>query len=739
MGLASVGGPSLDADPRFLAALRKSNQQEWQWQPPWSTPPAPEPPPPVNASVPEWLTGPYLEEQDKNTQPAIETSSDKGISFDQEFVEPAVEPAPTTVNGPDSMSLSGFLVELHSCKSFEDIVKLALDRPFATNPLRSHAAFRHLLKQNPPSNTILDFVENPELHSAEARNLQYLAATQLESIATNHGAADTFCRWISKQIAAGLLSHEELVSVLTSVTGFSNTEDWKSAYQSLYRKLFACIAESLSYDKNPQIRAFKSLLRKIPQVALSQTAQRLGLELLRSHTHLDLQNQESCLRAFLKHWDITQEASVLADKLGHQRMDEYLSLLGLLQIFPLKMIKNCLRDASKELLIYLLMLDNPGDTTLHPLRKLTELGLKPWQDFANNKAWQDLEHDLAQKDLKIVSNYMYVSHMGSRTMCIFVLKHWYTRAFLKTSTAYSSPLPSLLSKFKELDREKPHQKSFVNLLLAIGSLKCPFPLEFQRCLLGLLHALDMFGTISALLTYRESGLKFDLPVVIDEIHYHLAHGRKRIAYNIFQGTKTLSFEHVPELADIILANPNLRPRTALCYHLDRNRRLSRWRTTAHGRLPRPVSRVEMINRIALDYAKAEHLSPRQAYKWVHRCYVACKDERLPIRPEMTRALVLAGCGRYLRRWRWVNTARFSWILALVREVEGDEAADRLDHLVWQWRGKVLSHRLARKKREKALGLRHGDLLPPEPQPRWWLQKTPSGHQPSAKWRKEDGE
>lgn len=737
VGLASLGGPSPAEDPGFLAALRKRNQQEWQWQPPWSSPPAPEPPPPVFSSLPEWLTRPYLEEQDDNTRLAIEIPFDEEIALDKKSTEPAVAIA----NGPESMPLADFLVDLDSCNSFEDVVELALDRPFAMHPLHSHAAFRHLLKQNPPLDTILDFVEDSKLHSTEARNLQYLVATQLESIAIDHIAADIFCRWIPKQIGIGLMAHEELMSILTSVTSFSNIKARKLVYQSLYRELFASVAESLSYNGNPQVRAFQSLLRSVPQVALSQSAQRLGLEIVRSHIQLDLQRQASCLREFLEDWDIIQEPSVLAETLDSKRMDGCSSLLCVLQTFPPEMVKDCLQDASKELLNYLLMMDSPGDTTLIALRRLEEIGFEPWKDFAFIKVWKDLEYDLAQKGLKIVSNY--VNHMDPRSTCIFVLKHWYTSTLPGTSTKYSSSLSSLLIKFEELNRENPRQKSFLNLLIAIESFKYPFPLEFQKRLLGLLRALNMSSTITALITSPKIDLKFDLAVIIDEIRAQLANGQRRIAYNIFQGTKALSLEHVPELAEIIIGNPNLRPRTAFCYHQDRNRRLSLWRTKTHSRIPQPISRVEMLNRLALAYAKAEHLSPRQAYKWAYRCYTACKSERLPILPAMTKALMFAGCGRYLQQWRWVGTARFTWILDRVREVEGAEVADRLDELVWEWRGRVLSHKRARREREKALGA-HGFLVPVSEQERrrqrrWWLEKTPSGHQPSAVWRKADGE
>ena len=667
-----------------------------------------------------------MEEQDNNdTRPAVETP------FDKELVESAA----TIANGPESTPMADFLVELDSCNSLEDIVKLALDRPFATNPLRSHAAFRHLLKKNPPLDTILNFVQDSKLHSTESRNLQYLVATQLESIATNHRAADVFCRWVSKQIATGLLLHEDIMSILTSVTGFSNTKARKLAYQSLYRELFASIAESLCYGKNPQIRAFQSLLRNIPRVALSQTAQMLGLEIVRSHVHLDLQLQRACLRAFLEDWDIIQEPSLLAKNLACKRVDQCSSLHAVLQTFSHEMVKDCLRDASKELLNSLLITNNHGDTTLNRLRKLQEFGFETWEDFAHIKVWEDLEYDLAQEGLNIVSEY--VTRMDHRSICIFVLKHWYTPTLLlRTSTDCSSTLTSLLSKFEEINRENPHQKSFVNLLNAIESFKYPLPLDFQKRLLGLLRALNMSGTVTDLIISPETEPKFHLTVIIDQIRYHLANGQKRIAYNIFQGSKALSLEHVPELADIIIENPNLRPCTAFCYHQDRSRRFSLWITAANGRIPRTISRVAMLNRIALSYAKAEHLSPRQAFKWVYKCYIACKKEKLPILPDMTKALVYAGCGRYLKQRRWVATRQFTWVLDRVREVEGDEVADQLDELVWGWRGKVLSYRRAQKARQEVLGYRPAGV---PKQGRWWLRRTPSGHRPSSKWRKADGE
>ena len=203
----------------------------------------------------------------------------------------------------------------------------------------------------------------------------------------------------------------------------------------------------------------------------------------------------------------------------------------------------------------------------------------------------------------------------------------------------------------------------------------------------------MSGTILALIaTPSLTRMRFNVYVVIKQIYCHLSAGKHRIAYRIFQSYPSIPLEHVPGLAEVIISKKDLHQDTALHYRHRRQRWLKFFRHDADF-LTR--IRTNQLNNMALAYAKAPHLTPRMAWRQVHYCYRALRRDRLPLTADMTKALTYAGVIRYLEAEAWMSTVRFQWVLGHVREVEGADVADRLDRLVWEWRGRVIEKRRAR--------------------------------------------
>lgn len=656
---------------------------------------------------------------------------------------------PTLKNLPISALSLEFMVNLGSCTAIEDLKNLALESPLSTSPLRSHAAFRQLLKQEPSLHTMLDFIEDSELHCAESRNLQYLVASQLGKIVMGHDKVDLFGRWLEKHIALGLCSHEVVLSILTAITGYSSNKAKRAVYQALYRAIFDGLQKCGLYNQSTQICAYHALLGNIPQGRLPLTMQKFGIEIVEMHAQSDTERQRSSLRLLLRDWEISQELSGFESEPTLLQTGGASQLFRLLETYPRDLVQYCLKGASRKLFSFLLMLDGPGEAVVNQIRKLSDLGFNKPEAFTEITVWEQIENEIARKDFKFLASY--VAGMDSQSVCRFVLKYWYASLVGQSAdTENSSFASSLLEKFDDIARARPHQKAFVSLLSAVHYFGYGFGIHFQELLIGLLRALNLPATIVAVMTAEHlTKLKFHPNVVLAQIRYFLAFGEKRSAYLIFRGYRCLTLEQIPELADIIIGNPDLQPNTALYYHYQRARYI-KGRNMMPAKLPLGLPRVERLNRMALAYAKAEHLSPRQAYRLTHACYHACKAERLPIQPDMAKALTFAGCIRYLEEWHWMSTKRFEWILSVVREVEGEETATRLDELAWQWRGSVID----RQRLQQSEGGPISERLcltykaPPEesheapPEKRndghWWLRRTPSGHPPSFKWRKGDG-
>ena len=119
------------------------------------------------------------------------------------------------------------------------------------------------------------------------------------------------------------------------------------------------------------------------------------------------------------------------------------------------------------------------------------------------------------------------------------------------------------------------------------------------------------------------------------------------------------------------------------------------------RPPVPNLRVHLIHQIAYAFAYHTPGDARRAFRNVHYCYRGLVRSGAPLRPLMSKALVTAGVIRPLQDGENVPTARFRWILDVVREVEGEGVAELLDRMAWEWRRRnaVLKEERERLKRQ----------------------------------------
>ncbi|THY42906.1 hypothetical protein D6C99_07276 [Aureobasidium pullulans] len=104
-------------------------------------------------------------------------------------------------------------------------------------------------------------------------------------------------------------------------------------------------------------------------------------------------------------------------------------------------------------------------------------------------------------------------------------------------------------------------------------------------------------------------------------------------------------------------------------------------------LQNPLSEemVQLVHQAAYAMAKSPLLSSRMALRRVEDCRNYLEDRKAPLSSLMSRALVYAGVTRPLREGVWLSTEKFKNILSVVRNLEGDEVADRLDEAAFTLR------------------------------------------------------
>lgn len=99
--------------------------------------------------------------------------------------------------------------------------------------------------------------------------------------------------------------------------------------------------------------------------------------------------------------------------------------------------------------------------------------------------------------------------------------------------------------------------------------------------------------------------------------------------------------------------------------------------------------VALIHQLAHQYSEDTSLSQRGAWRAIYYLYRYLRDNKLPIGPLFTKAVVRTSIIRPMSEQRFVSARRLIWVCHRVAEVEGKAEAEKIEHLFWQWRGDMI--------------------------------------------------
>lgn len=781
MGLAPVGAPASSIEQSVFGKNTWSlGDQKWQWQAPTAAEPprvpfiqsrrakrcywlatdqSSEPPP-----LPPWLTQGAPEHTTSNFPTEEEGSSSLGDFFKALRHQPKPEKVTCRPRNDPHTEAEGspmrdfFQAVRRQPKSYpqpSSLRKVEAKRNAVSTVGRSTLEFRSMIGQNARMNTLIGFLEDTKLNHYKAHNLLHLVNAQLKKAVHDPEETRALCSWLGRQIALGLLPHDELEALMKVIMGRKDGSSSITSFEALYKTVFEGLSVSTLYhgENSQRLHSFNDYLMSLPKGAISRPTRMLGYELIRSLRDPDDNSLEMSLHDFLRSWvpsgnmepsgettskpfrfrateirtsfedtdtdktDIAQAARQQASK-----------LLDLLQQMPHQWLTPLLLGKDRPFFKRLLNADG-GSAVLEQLHRHSEASFLV-------KVLPQYEAILAHWSPVAIAKYL--EPKDHRAKCDFLLRNWYETELSHLSTPWISTASTLKARSERANEEHPERSPFINLLLSVRSLDYYPPATSQSRLIHLLRALDMSGTIVTLIAnHRTHHVAFDARVVLDEIRHHLSTGKQRIAYKIFINYHRLAIEHVPELAELIISRPNLHSETALRLRHRRQRYLGRTKEFTQDFWAVRALRINALNRMALAYAKAPHLRPIWAARKVHDCYHTLRTEHLPVQADITRAMVHAGVVRFLQEGQWVSTVRFLRILKIVRAVEGERVADELDRMVFEWRNKVLQRGRERRDRARRVGRRVGCFVKPE------FMRMVVGprrtRRPCAKWWKSDGD
>ena len=620
--------------------------------------------------------------------------------------------------------------DLRSCEDVEGVRNSfkQSDTGIGKRPQLNTTAFQELLERGTPIDAILEFLENPILSSPDDGNLECLLAYRIVCLSPSSNEDERLVSWIQTRIVLGFLPLNSITPLLEVVNRPSNNRQGVLSRETFYERIAEAVWRcGISGSPEVKQRTMNIFLVFIACGKLTPTLESLGWELVGDSMSDQSRLMDEGICAFIDAYMLAQTPLHNSTTIVADDLPRISKVLETARTFPDSLAEACLVSVSKALID---RCTNPDHNTTSEdsegvsERKSHVKRLRKWwtllqdsgvmSELQQRPRWQDLEHTLGFHAHDVLITYLQL--LDQSTICRFLIRHCHVpelkRKGHRLPGKHANFRTRAENQFDDICREHPNRPPFINLLLTIRLANQPGIWTIHK-IIDIVQSLGMTGTMLHLVANHDiSHVRFDAEVVRDEINYYLRHDEPRTAYQLFQSFALLPLEHVPELAEAMIANSNLSTHTALYY---RHRR-QKWveQLQLFHCTPEDVKRlrVQLLNRMAYAFARSSH-HPRVSFRQVYKCYIAFKRDSLSVTPAMTKALTYAGVVRYLKLGAWVSTARYNKIWSLVREVEGQKVADRLDDLVFFWRGKVLDQNMYRKRKERAMGLPRGALLPDE--------------------------
>ncbi|MCJ1461557.1 hypothetical protein MMC07_000154 [Pseudocyphellaria aurata] len=741
MSLASppAGGMT---DPSFLPGISSGlDSTGWQWQAPSALSHQEAVPHVEGAPLPPWLTKTqptktFESQPCSEPQPCLEenkTASTRGI-FSAKDITYAAQFAPSlyearglrsTLNEQKTLgsthSIRGFLNGLKNCIIPEDIEKLAvsLSMDLGSAPVCSKLAFEHMLQIGSTLSMQIQFLENPNLNVPAARNpITFLLWYAKQE--ANEDDKSLLHHWISRQVSRGAWRGEELSLLLKSIFGVNGTMEEENNHCSFSRSIFEGLSSSTVFKVHDVAgTALNTLLQSVSPSSMSQNGELLGIEIIERSSTSQLQKMGPGITTFLK--------KCLLPKNQHQKVQDFdrniaTKLLKLLQRTSVRIEVMSIAGATSALL----MCHEYASVSRSNLLKnfnawwslLLEHGML--KSFAGHDNRYEVERILAHGNIDILATYLRLLDDGEK--CCFLLRNWFIPEISKRACQIGKT-QHIENEFRhELTLPRARLSPFVTMIQSLG-LNLPVNSKWMSPLFSLLLQLGRSRTILEIVDFRKVlGLRISTLAIVYAISEN-AKSQPYVSYRLFKANPGIPLEVCPVVAEIIIQNPRFDPSTAHLYRRNRQKNLSSCKVF----VPEPRNifarfsydcprgehhkirnyRASLLDRMALAYAQALHLSSQAAYRNVYRCYRLHVWYRLgPVSIDMSRALTIAGALRPLQEGKIVTATRIRWILKMVKVVEGEEIARGVDELYYKWEMEVVlktKRRKAWERREAKMG------------------------------------
>lgn len=674
MNLAQVGGGG-GFDPSVLSGLGAPERVKWKWQSPTPLiPQRPEEP----APLPSWFTDPPSIEADEHLE-----NLEKAEDVDGVEQEEGLEQQHAEFRRKGLLANSDLSEDFKKCSDLVGLHSWAADYGIDIR-MYPKLLFPRLCHAGQPLPALLYALEDVALGTPG--NLNFLLDWQLRKRKgegrlrkrLNFDDMVLLQQWMRRQLCLGMKTEEDILVFLRFVSRVNDATSDESLRCTFIASIFEGLQSSSVFgleDLGTETQC--KLLESITQVPVTRQSLDLGFSLVEAIRQAQLEGTDEKISAFIGGVVHAHASLREHEKRETQFLETIPRALEMIRGLPQGLACSVILITTKALINeHFRMSVSKAATMQLPDTWWSALATTGVLDSGRQMPLKTkIERFLSFQKPEVVVPYL--QQLNDRNKARFMLRYW-----LGPKTRSGRIRARYL--FDGFCSAKGNDSPWVSMFQAARDCAQEFSKPSDDQINRVFKVLQMLRQSENIVEIIKQARK--LHTIIDESHVvytikeHLGE-RPHLAERLFSFYPRLRLEKCPELAERMILNPRSHPETALRYMRSRRSRF------AVDREGFSQLRTQLLERMALAYSTAQHITPRMAFRNAHQCYTQRRKERLgPPSVAMARALARAGLLRPLQAGKWVSTTAIRWILSLVRCSESADVADQIDEKLYKWRG-----------------------------------------------------
>ncbi|KAF2400035.1 hypothetical protein EJ06DRAFT_582608 [Trichodelitschia bisporula] len=658
-GLSVVGAPGQDLGFMFLNGPPRQN--ELSWEPPWV----------VGRSG--------VDGYQKSPLP---------FPFDTELQSPRPSP---------KLPFEERVRQLKSLNSARELYK-ELVMEDMDHAVLSGLAFKALMRNGARFEDVTGFLGDVDLNVPEARNMSaFFGYYSIRALSSSH--LHVFLEILHRALVLGLLSPPETLKLIKSIqplVASTYPTDWEAVTLQAYRHIWEGSLECRVLPVDPAIQqellAQALSLKNTPEVAYFT----LGLY----QSIWPLGRSEHGLASYLAHWlQLVHGFEKAQAKNGELSR---FTLSRIIDMLPEESFVDDVVHATRLL---------GAQSTSRSMLNLWMHVLRRSDRFKRHTAKRNFGHKVRPRWISIYEALPYpmsllelsnhFTALGPVNTCRVILEAWAPRIHTPAQLSHLhedycgngsfTRLDNLRSQFERLvsnakDTSGNAVVYFANLINAFAQCHIPHRRVMAVVFNFVLERLGGKAVLELVLHLRRFHVRMYPGPILRTIN-KVGKDDPQLAYALYK-CRSVWLSRAPGLLPALIHHGM--PRQLLFRLLHRRDPGARSPLAHRTRPSAPLTplRIALVHMMADAFARRPHGTARQAYRAVYLCYCYLRGYEAAVGPGMTRALVHAGVTRALMEGGSLSTERFRWILGVVRRVEGWEAAEELDHVVFELRARV---------------------------------------------------